>query len=123
VTAATFDPVDPYTRDRPPDYGLYLDPAWLPPWPHSHLDWPDFGVPDEALLAAALRDVVARARAGQAVELGCLGGHGRTGTALACLAILTGVPSGDAVAWVRAAYCADAVETAQQEAFVAAFSR
>jgi hypothetical protein len=27
------------------------------------------------------------------------------------------------VAWVRAAYCADAVETAQQEAFVAAFSR
>jgi hypothetical protein len=56
-----------------------------------------------------------RARLGERVEVGCLGGHGRTGTALACLAILTGHPPGEAVAWVRANYCADAVETAEQE--------
>jgi hypothetical protein len=37
---------------------------------------------------------------------------------LACLAILTGHPRGEAVAWVRANYCAAAVETAEQEAFV-----
>jgi hypothetical protein len=62
--------------------------------------------------------VLDRARVGERVEVGCLGGHGRTGTALACLAILTGCPSGEAVAWVRANYCADAVETAEQESFV-----
>ncbi len=55
------------------------------------------------------------------VEVGCLGGHGRTGTALACLAVLTGTPANEAVAWVRANYCAHAVETEAQEALVAAF--
>ena len=52
------------------------------------------------------------------MEVGCLGGHGRTGTALACLAILTGHPAADAVAWVRANYCPEAVETVGQEAFI-----
>ena len=38
---------------------------------------------------------------------------------LACLAVLSGVPHGEAVAWVRATYCVEAVETAEQAAFVA----
>ena len=59
-----------------------------------------------------------RARGGELVEIGCLGGHGRTGTALACLAILTGIPADEAVPWVRANYCARGVETIEQEAFV-----
>jgi protein-tyrosine phosphatase len=62
--------------------------------------------------------MLARARAGERVEIGCLGGHGRTGTAVACLAILSGHPPGEAVAWVRANYCVEAVETTEQEAFV-----
>jgi hypothetical protein len=120
VTAVSFDPIDPYSRDRPPDHGLYLDPRWRPPWAHDHLDWPDFGVPDDpAPVVAALRSLLDRARAGERVEVGCVGGHGRTGTALACLAVLGGHPAGDAVAWVRANYCGQAVETAEQEAFVA----
>ena len=107
-------------RDRPPDHGLYLDPRWRPPWAHDHLEWPDFGVPaDPVPVVAALRSLLDRARAGEQVEVGCLGGHGRTGTALACLAVLGGHPAGDAVAWVRANYCGKAVETAEQEAFVA----
>ena len=122
VTAVSFDARDPYARDRPPDYGLYLDPRWEPPWSHDHLEWPDFGVPeDPRSVAAALGKLLERARGGDRVELGCSGGHGRTGTALACLAIMCGHPPEDAVAWVRASYCADAVETAQQEAFVAGF--
>jgi protein-tyrosine phosphatase len=68
----------------------------------------------------ALKTVLARARSGQDIEIGCLGGHGRTGTALACLAVLTGHPALDAAAWVRSSYCAKAVETPQQEAFIAA---
>ena len=122
VTAVSFDSQDPYARDRAPDFGLYLGPQWDPPWPHHHLDWPDFGVPsDSAPVVAALRSLRQRAHGGKRVELGCLGGHGRTGTALACLAILCGVPSNGAVAWVRENYCTNAVESDQQEAFVVGF--
>jgi hypothetical protein len=121
ITAASFDAIDPYSRDQQPDYGLYLDHRWQPPWVHDHLDWPDFGVPDDpALVVTALRSLLDRARRGEQVEVGCLGGHGRTGTALACLAVLAGHPPADAVAWVRANYCPAAVETAEQEAFIAA---
>ncbi|HEV7758856.1 MAG TPA: protein-tyrosine phosphatase family protein [Acidimicrobiales bacterium] len=120
VTAASFAALAPYGRDRPPDHGLYLDEKWQPPWSHEHLDWPDFGVPDDpAPVLAALGSLRDRARAGQRVEVGCLGGHGRTGTALAVLAVLGGHPPDEAVAWVRAHYCTEAVETPDQEAFVA----
>jgi protein-tyrosine phosphatase len=70
------------------------------------------------LLLEALRAVLERARAGESVEIGCVGGHGRTGTALAWLAFLTGPHAADAVAWVRAHYCPRAVETAAQERFI-----
>lgn len=114
---------DPYERERPPSFGLYLDRRWDPPWSHAHVDWPDFGVPtDVEALRAALGDVLDRARQGAVVEVGCLGGHGRTGTALACLAVLTGTPSSDAVAWVRASYCEHAVETDAQATFVLTFA-
>ena len=55
------------------------------------------------------------------VEIACAGGHGRTGTALACLAVLDGVPSRAAVCYVRAHYAARAVETPGQRRFVARF--
>lgn len=119
VTGVSFDARDPYRRDRPPDYGLYLDTRWQPPWPHDHLHVPDFGTPDDTggflRTLQSLRD---RVRTGEHVEIGCLGGHGRTGTALASLAVLAGTPPDDAVAWVRANYCDRAVETAEQEAFI-----
>ena len=69
----------------------------------------------------SLERLLARARSGDLVEVGCLGGHGRTGTALACLAVLTGAPPDGAVDWVRANYCPDAVETAEQRAFVESY--
>ena len=123
VMACSFDPVDPYTRDRAPDYGFYLDPRWQPPWAHDHLRWPDFGVPANTdALTEALGGLLERARADEVVEIGCLGGHGRTGTALACLAIMTGLPAPEAVAWVRSNYCPSAVESAEQEALIARIS-
>lgn len=122
VTAVSYLGADPYDRDAVPAYGLYLDDRWDPPWPHDHLDWPDFGVPADAdALRVSLEDLLARARRGDVVEIGCLGGHGRTGTALACLAVLTGTAPEAAVDWVRAHYCPAAVETDEQRAFVGRF--
>jgi protein-tyrosine phosphatase len=63
---------------------------------------------------------LARATA-ERVEVACLGGTGRTGTALACIAILDGVPVDEAVGYVRAHYRPRAVETSAQERFVRDF--
>lgn len=83
VTAASFDFAGPYLRHPEPDFGLYLDPRWQPPWNHAHIDWPDFGLPEDAdAVRRSLTAIVDRARSGQRVELGYMGGHGRTGTAL-----------------------------------------
>lgn len=48
-------------------------------------------------------------------------GHGRTGTPLACLAVLDGVPAAEAVTYVRARYDHRAVETPWQRRYVARF--
>jgi hypothetical protein len=105
------------------DFGLYLDPRWSPTWPAELIDWPDFGLPpDGARAASQIRAAFARAKAGEIVEVGCLGGLGRTGTVLACMAVLAGVDSSAAVAWVRENYRSGAVETPEQESWVTWFA-
>ena len=75
------------------DFGLYLDARWAPTWPAALIEWEDFGLPrDPVAAAAAIRNAFARASAGEIVEVGCVGGLGRTGTVLACMAMLAGVP-------------------------------
>jgi hypothetical protein len=107
------------TVEPKPDFGLYLDPSWSPSWPAVLLDWPDFGVPRDPMVAdAEIRRAFDRARAGQTVEVACVGGHGRTGTVLACMAILAGVPAADAVEWVRATYCRRAVQEPSQQYWI-----
>ena len=56
------------------------------------------------------------------VEIGCLGGLGRTGTVLACMAVLAGVDPLDAVPWVRENYRSGAIETPDQESWVGWFA-
>ena len=89
------------------------------------LDVPDYGVPDDAALRAVLTEMLAAMRAAPdgAYHIGCKAGLGRTGTAMACLAILAGAVEGDPVAWLRAAYNAEAIETPAQEDFVRRFAR
>ena len=116
-------------RDLPagpaPEFGVYLlgrspEP---PPWEFRWVRWRDFSLPaDPAGLRTALAEVWQRS-AGERVEFACRGGIGRTGTALACLAVLDGVPAAEAVAFVRAGYRPGAVETRAQAAFVGSFSR
>lgn len=56
-------------------------------------------------------------RAGKKIHMGCIGGHGRTGTALAALVSEMDV-SDDAIAYVRKNYCERAVESAAQVDFL-----
>jgi hypothetical protein len=51
-----------------------------------------------------------------------LAGTSATGTVLACMAVLAGVPSGEATSWVMANYDSAAIETDQQEEFVRSFA-
>jgi protein-tyrosine phosphatase len=107
-----------------PEFALYLvgsEPFGVR-WEFRWVAWPDFGLPaDPAALRVALGEAWERADR-ERVEVGCMGGRDRTGTGLACIAVLDGVPADQAVAYVRRHYHPDAVETPEQIRFVAEFA-
>ena len=107
-----------------PEYGVYLlgkEPPTVE-WDSRWVRWPDFRLPDDDREARlALSEVLARAGS-ERVEIACGGGRGRTGTALACLAVLDGVAPSDAVGYVRESYHPKAVETPWQKRYVRRFS-
>lgn len=135
-------PVRGRGRSRPvppgasPTYGLYLgrppgatrrfrdrSPAWRPDWPADWIDWPDFRIPrDHEAAAALIEHAYSLARAGQLVEVACVGGTGRTGTVIACMAVLAGHPADDAVRWTREHYRPKAVETPGQRRWITWFA-
>jgi hypothetical protein len=106
------------------EFGLYLDAAWRPLWQSALIPWKDFGLP-QAPQPAVEQICMAfkRAKAGQHVEVGCRKGLGRTGTVLACMAVLAGVPPEKAVSWVREHYHRRAVETPDQKKWVHWFAQ
>ncbi|MBR0650500.1 protein phosphatase [Roseomonas terrae] len=118
VTGGPFDGLPDGAR------GLCLEAsarrAGLAEW---RLDIPDFGVPDDEALRTVLLSMLAamRERPADAYHIGCRAGLGRTGLALACLAKLAGAVEGDPVAWLRARYVPEAIETEAQAAFVRGF--
>ena len=104
--------------------GVYLTGAppfasdTMPAWEVRWIEWPDFRLPrDPDSAVAALRDAH-RLASSERVELACHGGIGRTGTALAVLAVLSGVEPRDAVRWTRTNYEPRAVETPWQRRWV-----
>jgi Protein-tyrosine phosphatase len=107
-----------------PEWGLYVlgsAPRGVP-WESRWVDWPDFRLPASPADARAALAEAWRRSAAQRVEVACMGGRGRTGTALACIAVLDGVSADQAVEYVRRHYDPRAVETARQRRFVAGFS-
>lgn len=107
-----------------PEFGVYLlaGPPEPAPWEVRWVHWPDFRLPRNRCDARdALREARRRAT-DQRVEIACSGGRGRTGTALACLAVLDGVPAGEAVTYVRVHYHPRAVETPWQRRYVNRFA-
>lgn len=107
-----------------PEFGVYLLGRTPPPagWESRWLRWPDFRLPADREAARVLLEEVWNRAADERVEVACGGGLGRTGTALACLAVLDGVPAADAVAFVRRGYHPRAVETPWQRRYVRNFT-
>jgi hypothetical protein len=106
-----------------PTFALYLlgQPPPTVPWQARWIRWPDFGLPsDPAAAADAFRDAWTRA-ATERVEIACAGGHGRTGTALACLAVLDGLSGREAITYIREHYDPRAIETPLQRRFITRF--
>ncbi|MFD5206307.1 protein-tyrosine phosphatase family protein [Streptomyces anulatus] len=116
---------NPLPAGPEPDFAVYLLGRTPPPvaWESRWLRWPDFRLPADRAAARDLLDEVWERAAGTRVEVACGGGMGRTGTALACLAVLDGVPADEAVAFVRGCYHPRAVETPWQRRYVRNFAR
>jgi hypothetical protein len=99
----------------PADFALLLAEGPTPAWSHRRIAWPDFWIPtNRADALDALREALSRAHAGERVEAACHGGMGRTGTALAALAVLDGLTPAQAVALIRTTYHRRAIETPLQ---------
>ena len=103
-----------------PDLAIYLlakaptPSAWHSVW----IRWPDFRLPaDERSAFAALTEAYDRS-AIERVEIACGGGRGRTGCAIAVLAVLAGIDPAAAVDWTRVSYRRRAVETPWQRRWV-----
>ena len=131
------------SRDRPKSYedvqpvtlAVYLDASWVAgmpmvtsgltlPWapestPAVFFPWKDYGVPELDPALELITWTLEQLRAGEVIETGCMGGHGRTGTFLACLLAAQGVKPGSAVERVKTKHCKSAIETEEQVGFVA----
>lgn len=111
--------------EPPPEFGLYLLPREPPAmgWEQRWLPWRNFWLPrHRGEATAAMREAFERS-AGQRVEVACNKGTGRTGTVLACMAILAGTPAPDAVSYVRYRYDDRAVRAPWQRLFVRWFAK
>jgi Protein-tyrosine phosphatase len=112
-----------------PDFGVYLCAQrarhrhareWTGTWRATWLDWPALGVPrDSAAAVDALREAHQRAVRGERVEIACGSGRSRTGTALAALAVRTGLEADEAVSWVKSNYSPASVITRRQRHWLA----
>jgi hypothetical protein len=126
--------------EGPADIGFYLDPRWgsdhllvSPGWnpPFARratasgiviFPWPDYGTPrDMKLLKTSLRWLLREVGRGKIIEIGCMGGHGRTGTVLALLLVLQGVSPTQACRQVWKRYCSEAIESQRQIEFIQSF--
>lgn len=107
-----------------PTFAVYLLGKTPPAvaWESRWLRWPDLWLPSDQARARKVLHEAWESALTQRLEIACRGGRGRTGTALACLAIIDGVPADQAVAFVRRHYDLQAVETPWQERYVTRFT-
>lgn len=90
--------------------------------PVVRISWPDFDIPElDQQFWFDLIDVINNKWAAHeitGVTACCVGGHGRTGTALSILAGLTGACQSDPVLFIRKHYCEKVVESDTQVKYI-----
>ena len=89
--------------------------------PTMFLDWPDMGVLEIEDLKPVVSYLAAVIDIG--VEIGCMGGHGRTGTLMALIMVQLGCKAEEAIKTIRKDYCKRAIETQGQEELIKAFAK
>lgn len=117
-----------------PTAGVYLDSGWIRERGPTlltntsirddcrdddmavlYVPWRDMGVVSYRTLSAAVVWSLTHVGAGGRLEIGCVGGHGRTGTMLGAILIYMGRTGKEAINEVRERYCKKAIETKGQE--------
>jgi len=107
----TLDFVLPGSDERFEELRLYVHRPQL-----LRLAWEDMSVPPVGLeFWSKLWDLLPQG----ITVITCFGGHGRSGTALAALLIANGFSAMDAIDYVRTVHCNLAIETLEQEEYLA----
>lgn len=125
-----------------PDLGIYLHSGWdkffEPPqiigepegfgsinqaiYPVIIVPWADQGVISMPMLNWLMEGIKHNLAQGKLIEIGCLGGHGRTGTLLACiLGFVEELSAHEAIKTLRLRYCKKAVESKAQAKLIAEY--
>lgn len=111
-----------------PDFGLYADKGWSPAWRNEFVTFPDYQIPTYDIAVTQITEAAERAASGEKVELGCIGGHGRTGTMLACMLLWGAERDGKPITGEEACelvwyfYCEEAIESKSQEWWVSYYA-
>jgi len=108
-----------------PDFGCYMYSGWDPSrWMSYYLPWQDFGLPKVPMVTVigVVDELIEKIRAGLTVEIGCMGGHGRTGSLLALIAVRLGSTASEAIRFVHNDYCHHAIEGEKQEWYIHQFA-
>jgi len=115
-----------------PDFGIYLDDTWfnhttniagcgvfVPTFknnlPTIIIEWPDASTINQRIFKWLVNKAIEHFKQGEVVDIGCIGGHGRTGTLLAAiLGRVENLQPQTAIEEIHKRYCPYAIETIGQ---------
>lgn len=83
----------------------------------------DMDIPDRRYTKIVINQIIKVLKKGEHVHIQCIGGHGRTGTIIACLISTVNKTVTNPVKWVKDNYCKKAVESVIQYDFIANFTK
>jgi hypothetical protein len=97
--------------------------SYSSPFIELQMEWPDCGI--IRLPRAFWEELVVYLETNHSkLLIFCQGGHGRTGTAIACLMVTAlDYTAKQAIAWIRKNYCSSAIESVSQENYIRQIAR